>query len=265
MPWLFSKKSRSEPRLPELAPDGYYDLHSHALFGVDDGAADPAESHAILDGLAAIGYRGVALTRHYNHPMFENVGDDEVEARTEALRQDRTGRQPALLASAEVMVDERFVGELEGGLLPWIGAPRTHLIEFAYGQGTVPSGFEELVFKQQIKQTTMIVAHAERYPDFQRDHSRLEAVARAGALIQVNLMSLAGRYGRRTARTGWRIIENGLADLVSTDLHHAADLPTVRSGLEELARTDPDELIRLASFNPRQLFEGRPFEVSRRD
>jgi len=251
--------------LADLAPDGFYDLHGHALHGVDDGAADAAESHAILDGLAELGYRGVALTRHHNHPMFDNVDEAVVAARTDELRRTRGDRPPALIMGAEVMLDERFVDELEGGRLPWLGAPGVHLVEFAYGQGTVPSGFEELVFRQQIKGRTLIVAHAERYPDFQRDGSRLEVIARAGALVQVNLMSLAGRYGRKSARAGWQILEDGLADLVSSDLHHAADLAMVRTGLEELARADRDELIRLASTNPRHLFEGRPLEVSRRD
>ncbi|MBW2277379.1 MAG: hypothetical protein JRF63_07795 [Deltaproteobacteria bacterium] len=265
MSWLFSKKARTEPKLADLAPDGYYDLHSHALYGVDDGAADPDESNAILDGLAEMGYRGVAFTRHHNHPMFENAEDDDVAARTDELGRQREGRQPKVITGAEVMIDERFVDDLEAERLPWIGAPGIHLIEFAYGQGTVPNGFEELVFRQQVKRRTLIVAHAERYPDFQRDRTRLEAVARAGALVQINLMSLAGRYGRKTARTGWQLIEAGLADLVSTDLHHAADLAVVRTGLEELARADKGELVRLASTNPKHLFEGRPLEVSRRD
>lgn len=265
MPWLFSSKARDRPRLPDLAPAGYCDLHSHALYGIDDGAADSAESHAILDGLAELGYRRAALTRHHNHPLFANATDDDVAARADELRRARGDRPPELAVGAEIMVDERFLDELGDGRLPHTGAPGTYLIEFAYGQGAVPNGFEELVFRLQVKQVTLIVAHAERYPDFQRDRSRLEAIARAGGLVQVNLMSLSGRYGRKSARAGWQLIETGMADLVSSDLHHAADLAEVRTGLEELARIDRDELVRLASTNPALLLDGRPFEVSRRE
>jgi tyrosine-protein phosphatase YwqE len=265
MPWLFSSKAHDRPRLPELAPAGFCDLHSHALWGIDDGPADPAESHAILDGLAELGFRRAALTRHHNHPLFANATDDEAAARAAELRSARSDRPPELAVGAEIMVDERFLEELYGDRLPHTGAPGTYLIEFAYGQGTVPRGFEELVFRLQAKQITLVVAHAERYPDFQRDRDRLAAIARAGALVQVNLMSLSGRYGRKSARTGWQLIETGIADLVASDLHHAADLPEVRTGLEELARTDRDELLRLASTNPALLLDGRPFEVSRRE
>jgi protein-tyrosine phosphatase len=265
MPWPFSKKAPKPPGFRELAPAGLFDLHGHALWGVDDGAADPAESMAILDGLAGLGYRGVALTRHHNHPMFQNTSEAVVDARARELQLARGDRPPALVIGAEIMIDERFVPELEAGALPCTAAPGIHLVEFAYGEGAVPGGFEELVFRQQVRGVTLIVAHAERYPDLQRDQARLAAIARAGALIQVNLMSLSGRYGRRTARTAWDLIAAGLADLVGSDLHHAVDLPIVAEGLAELARNEPAELVRLASTNPGLLLAGKPFEVERRE
>jgi protein-tyrosine phosphatase len=263
MPWPFSRK---KPPPPSDAPlDDLVDLHCHALPGVDDGAADLEEAHAILDGLAALGYRRVALTPHYNHPMFENAAPSLLDERVEDLRRAREDRAPALILGAEVMVDERFLDEVRAGDLPTVGAPRTHLIEFAYGRGTVPSGFEELVFRLQVKDVALIVAHAERYPDFQRDTARLEALARGGALVQVNLMSLAGRYGHPSRRAAWEFIERGIADLAASDLHHAADLPNLARALEDLARTNRAEAKRLVSDNPRLVLEGKPFEVSRRE
>ena len=38
---------------------GYVDLHSHVLFGLDDGSPDRSTSLALLDGLAALGVTGL--------------------------------------------------------------------------------------------------------------------------------------------------------------------------------------------------------------
>jgi protein-tyrosine phosphatase len=263
MPWPFSRKQASAKRIE--VPEGLIDLHCHALHGVDDGPAVADESHAILDGLAELGYRHVVLTPHYNHPMFDDPDRAQVAERAAELQQARGDRPPEISIGAEIMVDERFVEHARAGDLPSTGALKIHLIEFAYGQGSVPSGFEELVFRLQTKGITLIIAHAERYPDFQRDQARLEAVSHAGALIQINLMSLSGRYSHKARRYGWELVESRQADLGASDLHHAADLLHLRKAIEELARVDREQLVRLVSTNPQLLLEGKPFELDRRD
>ena len=43
---------------------GFVDLHSHVLYGVDDGATDEAAALAMLDGLAALGVTEQCVTPH---------------------------------------------------------------------------------------------------------------------------------------------------------------------------------------------------------
>ncbi|MDO4289282.1 MAG: capsular biosynthesis protein, partial [Eubacterium sp.] len=41
------------------------DLHTHVLFGIDDGSPDIENSVAMLREAERIGFRGVVLTPHY--------------------------------------------------------------------------------------------------------------------------------------------------------------------------------------------------------
>jgi protein-tyrosine phosphatase len=233
--------------------------------GVDDGAADMAESQRLLDGLAALGYRRLAVTPHYNPELFGAPTPDEVRSAVAAINRERGGNPPTVLTGAEIQLDDRFVEQVLAGELPGIADGPTYLVEFGHGYGTVPPGFEELLFRLQTKEIQLIIAHVERYADVQRDPRRLESLRRSGALIQVNLLSLTGKYGRGPRRTAWRLIEDGAADLVATDLHGAADLEPLGRALEELAELDAAALERLASTNPAAVLDGEPWEVAGRE
>ena len=54
------------------------DIHSHIVFGVDDGAASLEESIAIIEGEIKAGVKTVVCTPHYRHGMFE-TSNEEIE------------------------------------------------------------------------------------------------------------------------------------------------------------------------------------------
>ena len=267
MIWPFTRKRRPPapgPAPRDLVPGGFHDTHAHVLPGIDDGAVDAAESHAMLDGLAELGYVRVAATSHFNHSLFEGVDRETTGRLVGELARARPGG-PRLVAGGEIWFDERALDPGRLAKLPGYGGHPIHLVEFGTQPGAPPEGLEELVFRLQVRDTTIVIAHAERYPDVQRNPLRLEPLRRAGALVQVNLMSLVGRYGQRVMTAAWEILEGGYADVVGSDLHRAVDLPSLGRGLEELARWDAGELERLAAVNPAALLDGEPEEVRGRD
>ncbi|MCP4678689.1 MAG: hypothetical protein GY854_24900 [Deltaproteobacteria bacterium] len=261
MPWPF-KKTRPISSYKEIAPKGLIDLHSHVLPGLDDGPAGSDESIAILDGMAALGYVSVACTPHFNNDALipDTATQEKLIAEIATRRNDKP---PELLTGAEVLFDDRFLAAEGQGRIPRIGSGRIYLIEFGFNPGSVPPGIEEMFFRFQIKEGTLILAHPERIPDFVRDTSLLEQVAHAGAILQIDLLSLAAKYGRRTRRKAWEFLEEGLADIVASDLHSQAELSGLDRALRDLADWDREEFVRLASSNPLKILEGRPNEVLR--
>ncbi|MCP4600631.1 MAG: hypothetical protein GY847_08890 [Proteobacteria bacterium] len=259
MPWPF-RKPKSDELFHKIAPRGLYDLHSHILPGVDDGAADLNESMAMLDGLAALGYVRVAATPHFNS---NELKPDKATQETLILelKAQREDRGPEILTGAEILFDDLFLNEEEQGNLPRIGNERTYLIEFGFSPGSVPIRVEEAFFRFQVKGGTLILAHPERTPDFQRDPERIKSICRAGVLLQVDLVSLAGKFGGAAKKMGYELIDEGLVDIVASDLHALGDLEKIQYALKELADRDGDEFERMASTNPRLILEGLPDEV----
>ncbi|HUT76307.1 MAG TPA: CpsB/CapC family capsule biosynthesis tyrosine phosphatase, partial [Polyangia bacterium] len=231
----------------------------------DDGAADPAESQAMLDGLADLGYLRVAATPHHHHALFDTVSALQIAQGIAGIEEQRAGRPPRLVPGAEIWFDEHVFDPGAADALPGFGASRILLMEFGGQPGSPPRGFETLVFKLALRSAHVVIAHPERYPAIQRDPGRLEPLRRAGALIQVNLLSLVGRYGSAPRAAVWKLLESGAADVAATDLHRAADLPNVARALDELARWDPAEFVRLVSANPAAILDGKPEAVSRRE
>ena len=58
---------------------GLADIHIHLLFGVDDGAKDEDEMHAILDAAYQAGTRVLCCTPHF-HPGYFGDNYDKVNA-----------------------------------------------------------------------------------------------------------------------------------------------------------------------------------------
>lgn len=64
----------------------YFDLHSHLLFGVDDGAKTKEEMFAMLDMAYADGTRAICLTPHFSPYLFGDTYESS-QAAFEVLRE----------------------------------------------------------------------------------------------------------------------------------------------------------------------------------
>lgn len=51
-----------------------------------------------------------------------------------------------------------------------------------------------------------------------------------GFLLQVNVLSLTGYYGKSVAKAAKYIFENDMADFVGTDMHHNRHLGLLQKG-----------------------------------
>ncbi|MBK9486054.1 MAG: hypothetical protein IPO01_12885 [Chitinophagaceae bacterium] len=69
-----------------------------------------------------------------------------------------------------------------------------------------------------------ILAHPERYFYFQTNFKGYKKLKDLGFILQVNLLSLACYYGKNAAQAGRYLLDEGLASLAGTDLHHGRHL-----------------------------------------
>ena len=233
MPWPF-KRNKKSPSFAGLAPEGLYDTHSHIFPGFDDGARNLDESIAMLDGLEHLGYTCVAATSHLSGTELM----PDLKTQTDLIREIVTRREqpgPALLTGAEIFFDDSFAHHERQGKLPPIGTGRTYLVEFGFGEGGVPAGIEKTVSELCESGITLVLAHPERFTDFLRDRSRLEAFYQAGMLMQVDLLSFVGKHGRSVKTMARFLYDRGVIDFVASDLHRPGDLESLEQALDRLA------------------------------
>jgi protein-tyrosine phosphatase len=215
------------------------DLHSHILPGLDDGARTLEDSLAMARACAEEGITAVAATPHVRDDY--PTTPDAMEEGVDQLRQ--------ALASHEILVDVCSGGEIA---IEWIdrladsdlrrfglgGNPAYLLVEFPYVGW--PLALPQHVFDLASRGITPVIAHPERNGEVQASPERLESLVRGGALVQVTAASLDGRLGRQARTTGRRLVEVGLAHLISSDAH----IPEIRgSGLAAAADATGDRTL----------------------
>jgi tyrosine-protein phosphatase YwqE len=262
MRWTLKRDKSATPSVKNVKSN-LTDLHSHVLPGLDHGAQDKEEALALLKSLAKLGFRRVVGTPHFNNQSgYPSLKEQQKVISELSQLIEQMDMDIELLPGAELPFNDLLIGAIKNNIAPGIGPCNAYLVEFGLHPGSVPSGIEDLFFKLQLGDRQVILAHAERIPDFQRDISRLETIRRSGALVQVDLMSLVGRYGRQPKKVIYKLLEKGVADLAATDLHHLNELRDLEKAMEKLRRWDMDTFSRLVSTNPELVLAGRSDEIN---
>ena len=232
---------------------GYVDLHSHVLYGVDDGAADPVASVALLDALSALGVTEQCVTPHQKASQF--LPDWAlIEARLAAVEALRTPRHPTLRLGAENMWDDVFYRRIADGTIPHYAGTTAFLVEIP--PSLMPPGMSEQLFKFRMAGKLPVLAHPERYHDLW-DNPRLCRELRKNCAFVVDLGAVGGFHGKRETKAARELLENGLACAVATDAHQVGDLQQSAAGLAWIAKKLGHAAVtRLFDHAPREILAG---------
>ena len=186
------------------------DIHCHVLPGIDDGSPDAATSVELIKRMKAWGLERIIASPHVTNLTFPNT-PETVGAAREALKKALAddGTDIVIENSAEYRIDDLFARELEAERLMTL--PNNYiLIENPFVRE--PGNLDSVIFDLQVRGLRPILVHPERY----------EVLHNAGAMFQINVLSLAGGYGKDERKIADMLIEKGLVDFVGTDLHNAA-------------------------------------------
>jgi tyrosine-protein phosphatase YwqE len=97
-----------------------------------------------------------------------------------------------------------------------------------------PNSFNDIVFKLNSRGYNPVLAHPERYPYYySKKGEKFEKIHERGVFFQLNLMSLAGKYGPGAKEASKQLIDAGLVKFVGTDLHNTNHLEELRGVLKE--------------------------------
>lgn len=212
------------------------DIHSHVVPGIDDGSPSVERSVELVGRMKEWGLEKLIVTPHVTQDTFENTPEIIEEAYGNLRRGlDEAGVDIEMDHSAEYRIDEMFVEQLEAGMVR-----RLHgeflLVENSYIQEAY--NLDQILFSISMKGFRPILAHPERYMYYYGKQNRYDELHGKGILFQVNLLSLAGFYGKEPKKIAEMLIDKGYVDFLGTDLHRRthADMITKYLGSKDYRR-----------------------------
>ena len=200
--------------------DGFTDIHSHLLSGIDDGVQNTDHSIYIIKRLACYGIKNFIVTPHIMADMYPNTRHT-IENSLKILEKELKNKslnEISIHAAAEYMIDTNFNLLLDKDeLLPL--KDNYLLVELSYYQP--PINLENTIHKVVDAGYIPVLAHPERYAFFHNKLDVYEELKSMGCTFQINTLSLSNHYGKYVKKTAYYLLEEGLIDFIGTDIHHA--------------------------------------------
>ena len=204
------------------------DIHSHLCPGIDDGAKDLSTAIELISGLNRLGITRMIITPHVTDEVFPNNSISINDAFNQLLNAPLIKQLNIQLhCSAEYRIDNLLIEQLSSKSI--IPLPNDYiLIENSWIQE--PFNLEGFLYSLQSDYGYRpILAHPERYEYYLDDKNRLLKLHNNGVLFQTNLLSLAGRYGKKIKRFAESLLNDNLVDFIGSDLHHHIHLEEINN------------------------------------
>ena len=192
------------------------DVHSHLLYGVDDGAKNRKESIQMLKEAKTQGIEAIILTPHYRKGMFKHP-NDKIWENFMDLKEVAKEIGIDIYLGTEFHVNSSVVEYLQRGRCRTLADTEYMLAEYGYDTEFtyIKSTIQELLLNGYIP----IIAHAERYACLREQIECVELLRDIGAMIQVNADAILGIDGFLTKNIVRKFLKNRLVDFVASDSH----------------------------------------------
>lgn len=241
---------------------GRYDIHTHLLPAIDDGAPDMATALEMARIAAEDGTEAIVATPHQK----DVVRDSSIEAlralvdsfKRELVSKTVPGQVTArIVLGMENHIEPELPEWVKKGLALPLNGTKYILCEPPFE--AYPLYLDDTLFKVQQQGLVPVIAHPERCLPFQRQPEKLAALVDRGMLVQVTASSLLGEFDRTVRKTVEGFLSQGLVHMVASDMHRAAvtRLPFLARAQERAAELVGEEQARrLFVDTPRAIIEG---------
>ncbi len=195
------------------------DIHSHILFGVDDGAPDYDESVRMLKEAKKAGFHTIIATPHVRKPGFDK---GRVRESMSVLRPVAESIGIELIQGYEYNISALADDGIDGALRFCTEGTKTILLEMKGNQ--VASNWERIVIHFQREGADVIIAHPERYANFHGNSDMISRMLEVGCKFQIDLAVMLERnFFNKEKKCAKQLIESGAVRWCASDAHRAED------------------------------------------
>ena len=209
---------KSKPKLADLIPAGFIDIHSHLLPGIDDGAKSIEDTSEMLLKLKSIGFEKCITTPHSLPGVWENTKEGILTSFIQTKSElPKSISEMLHITASEYMMNETFHERIQTDELLTI-KDNLVLVEMSYLNP--PLALLDIIFELKLKGYQPILAHPERYFFYHQNQKMYKTLKELDVLFQLNLLSVVGYYGSSVAIIADRLLKENLIDFVGSDVHH---------------------------------------------
>lgn len=205
------------------------DIHSHILFGLDDGAPDFEESVRMLKQAKRAGFDTIIATPHVRKPHYDKSLAAESMSRLRPVAQSIGIR---LVQGFEYNISAIAEDGIEGALEYCTEGTKTLLLEMRNTH--VSSNWESIVFRLQREGADVIIAHPERYINLHGNDDMISRMIEVGCKFQVDLaVMLDRRLFAKEKKFVKYLLQNGCVRWAASDAHRAEDYKSFAQAFEK--------------------------------
>lgn len=230
------------------------DIHSHILYGIDDGARTKEESIELLKKQKELGFTDIILTPHY----IENTKyEASIKKKQELIKELEKETDINIYIGNEVYFSDKTMELLKEKKISTLNNSKYLLIELPMSNKI--KDLDELIFDLTVNNIIPIIAHPERYSYVQEDIKYLDRLKETGALFQMNYGSLVGKYGKICEKTAKKLLKKNYISFMGTDIHridHSIDMGKALKKLKKILKNE-EKIDNLTRNNMKKVIENK--------
>lgn len=236
------------------------DIHSHLVYGVDDGSKSMEDTMRMLKEAKNAGFTDVICTPHYMEDYYE-VPCNEISERISNMRDLAKGIDIKIHQGNEIYANENIIEYIKSGQATSLNDSKYVLIEFP--MQNEPINMDQVIYLLLQAGKVPIVAHPERYSYVRENPNMLLEYIEQGVLFQTNYGSVIGMYGNEIKETAKKLLTHDMIHFLGSDNHRVntvyKHIPEALKTLEKWIRED--KIIELTTDNPSYILNDEELEI----
>ena len=220
---MLSIFKKQKPKLSELIPTGFIDIHSHIIPNIDDGPNNLGDSEKIINAMEKLGFSKVIATPHTYPGLYDN---STYKIKKSFSRLDCKNYGLQIEYASEYMLDNSIIDKAKNKELLTL-KENFVLVEMSFL--APPINLDEIIFYIKINGYIPVIAHPERYRFYFNKLNKFEILKEKGCKFQLNLLSTTGYYGKDVTKISDLLLENNLIDFVGSDIHSLNHVKKIHS------------------------------------
>ena len=195
------------------------DIHSHIINEIDDGSKSIEMTITMLKKAEISGTKSIVATPHFMRGRFD-VEYSEVLKRVEELKKVAADNNIDIniYAGQEVYYSSNLMEYFNDKCIGTINGSRYMLIELPMLEFNLDEVIDT-IYELQIRKIVPIIAHPERYKQFIKKPSMINALIKEGMLFQLNAGSITGNFGKDVKKTAQKFLEHNVYSFIGSDAH----------------------------------------------